>query len=182
MRAFDRALKELGRDRVQLAAGTWNFSFLPAADLFLPRHVKFIGLDYEILHDASQLGAAENRHKLAAIGGHREVVPVIWAQHDDGNYIGRPYTPFPEFHAKLVDAKASGFGIIHWTTRPLDLFFASHIKQVWRNTEDQPLRATCGDMAARSFGVRAREKMGEYLKRWVTDAPEVRPRDQRPLH
>ena len=60
--------------------------------------------------------------------------------------------------------------------------FASHIKQVWKNTKDQPLRATCGEMAARSFGAAAREKMGEYLERWVTDAPEVRPRNPRPLH
>ncbi len=176
VRAFDRALKELGHDRVQLATGTWDFEFLPAADLFLPREVKFIGLDYGILHDNPQLGTAQKRQALARVGGHRQVVPVIWAQHDDGNYLGRPYTPFPEFHAKLAEAKAGGFGIIHWTTRPLDLYFASHIKQVWKNTEDQPLRATCGEMAARSFGVPARED-GRVPGTVGQRCAQVRPRD-----
>ena len=106
---------------------------------------------------------------------------MIWAQHDDGNYIGRPYTPFPEFHAKLADAKAGGFGIIHWTTRPLDLFFASHTKQVWQSTKDQPLRTTCDEMAERSFGAcpagdgRVSGALGDRR-------PQVRPGDRRPLH
>ena len=172
VRAFDRALKESGHQRVQLAAGTWHFDFLPAADRFFPPGVKFIGLDYGVLHDDSQLATAEKRQMLARVGEHRQVVPVIWAQHDDGNYIGRPYTPFSEFHAKLAEARASGFGIIHWTTRPLDLFFVSHAKQVWQNTKDQPLRATCDEMAQKSFGTSVRSKMGEYLQRWVTDAPK----------
>jgi hypothetical protein len=172
LRAFDRALAERGHDRVELATGTWHFDFLPAADRFLPQAVKFLGLDYGILHDQSQLGTPERLEMLAAVGAHREVIPVIWAQHDDGNYIGRPYTPFAAFDAKLVAAKAGGFGIIHWTTRPLDLFFSSHAKQVWQTTKDQPLRTTCNDMAARSFGTPAQQKMGEYLERWVTDAPK----------
>jgi hypothetical protein len=100
------------------------------------------------------------------------VVPVIWAQHDDGNYLGRPYTPFSGFSGRLADAKASGFGIIHWTTRPLDLYFKSHAEQVWSATRDRPLRATCDAMAARWFGTAARAVMGEYLERWITDAPK----------
>ncbi|MEI7731052.1 MAG: discoidin domain-containing protein [Verrucomicrobiota bacterium] len=171
-RAFDRALKELGHERIRLAAGTWNFAFLPGADLFLPRHVTLIGLDYGVLHDDSKLGSAEKRQKLAEVGVHRPVIPVIWAHHDDGNYIGRPYTPFADFHTKLTEAKASGFGIIHWTTRPLDLFFASHIRQVWERTQNESLRTTCDAMAANSFGATARETMGAYLERWVTDAPK----------
>ena len=167
-RAFDRALKELGRERVQLAAGTWNFAFLPGADLFLPQHVKLIGLDYGVLHDDSKLGTAEKRQLLAKVGAHRAVIPVIWAHHDDGNYIGRPYTPFPEFYSKLTEAKACGYGIIHWTTRPLDLFFKSHAEQVWAATQDRPLRATCDDMAVREFGA----PLGAYLERWITDAPK----------
>ena len=66
------------------------------------------------------------------VGAHRPVIPIMWAHHDDGHYMGRPYTPLPEFASKLADAKAAGFGIIHWTTRPLDLYFASLAKQVWR--------------------------------------------------
>jgi hypothetical protein len=167
-RAYDRALKELGHARVRLAAGTWNFTFLPGADLFFPQYVRLIGLDYGVLHDDSKLGTAEKRQKLAEVGARREIVPVIWAHHDDGNYIGRPYTPFPSFSSKLAEAKAGGYGIIHWTTRPLDLFFRSHAEQVWSATKDRPLRATCDDMAARLFGM----PFGNYLERWVTDAPK----------
>jgi hypothetical protein len=168
-RAFERALKEFGHARVRLAAGTWNFAFLPAADLFFQPRLTLIGLDYGVLHDDSKLATAENRRILAEVGAHRPLIPVIWAHHDDGNYIGRPYTPFADFRSKLVEANASGFGIIHWTTRPLDLFFTSHARQVWQRTENQPLRTTCDDMAARLLGD---SRLGAYLERWVTGAPK----------
>ncbi|MBI5687039.1 MAG: hypothetical protein HZC54_18365 [Verrucomicrobia bacterium] len=171
VRAFDRALKEIGCQRVQLAAGTWDFNFLAPCHRFFPPHVKLIGLDYGVLHGKPQLGDDESRQVIRNIAAHRPVVPVIWAHHDDGNYIGRSYTPLAQFSTKLADAKAGGFGIIHWTTRPLDLYFKSHAEQVWSATKDRPLRATCDDMAARSFGTSAREAMGAYLERWVTDAP-----------
>ncbi|MBI5397196.1 MAG: hypothetical protein HZA91_18010, partial [Verrucomicrobia bacterium] len=131
VRAFDRALKELGHGRVQLAAGTWDFKFLAPCDRFFPPHVKLIGLDYNTLHGKPQLGDDESRKVIRDVAAHRPVVPVIWAHHDDGNYIGRPYTPLPGFGAKLADAKAAGFGVIHWMTRPLDLYFKSHVEQVW---------------------------------------------------
>jgi hypothetical protein len=172
IRACQRALKETGHDRVQVAAGTWRFEFLVPADRFLPPGVRLIGLDYNVLSGHPQLGDAASREVLRAVGGHRPVLPVIWAHHDDGNYLGRPYTPFAGFASKLADANACGFGIIHWTTRPLDLFFASHARQVWSDSKDEPLSATCLDMAAKSFGESARGKLGEYLERWVTDAPK----------
>jgi len=171
-RAFERALKELGHDRVQLAAGSWNFGFLPAADLFFPRQIKFIGLDYDVLDDKSVFAAVGRRAKLAEVGAHRALIPVIWAHHDDGNYIGRPYTPFEGFSAKLAESKAGGFGIIHWTTRPLDIFFDNHALQVWQGTKAQPLRKSCDEMAGKLFGPMARESMGAYLERWVSDAPK----------
>jgi hypothetical protein len=172
IQACQRALKETGHDQVQVAAGTWDFKFLPPADRFFPPRVKLIGLDYNVLHGHPQLGDAASRQALRAVGGHRPVLPVIWAHHDDGNYLGRPYTPLAEFASKLADADTCGYGIIHWTTRPLDLFFASHARQVWRASKDEPLRALCLDMAAKSFGDSAREPLGEYLQRWVTDAPK----------
>ncbi len=133
--------------------------------------MKLIGLDYNALHGHPQLGDDESRRVIREVAAHRPVVPVIWAHHDDGNYLGRSYTPFAQFASKLADAKASGFGIIHWTTRPLDLYFKSHIEQVWDATKDRPLPATCDDMAARSFGAGAQAAMGGYLERWVSDAP-----------
>jgi hypothetical protein len=172
VRAFDRALRELGHDRVQLAAGTWDFKFLAPSHRFFPPQVKLIGLDYNVLHDHPQLADAASRGLIREVAAQRPVLPVIWAQHDDGNYIGRPYTPFTDFSTRLADAKACGFGIIHWTTQPLDLFFKSHAEQVWAATKDRPLRAMCEDMAARSFRPGTRATMGEYLERWVTDAPK----------
>ncbi|MHC4687123.1 MAG: hypothetical protein ACYTEW_22865, partial [Planctomycetota bacterium] len=171
--AFERALKEAGRDNVQIAVGSWRFDFLPGCDRFLPRHVKFIPLDWEVLHDRSRLRNSESRQVIREAGAHRPVMPVVWAHHDDGNYVGRPYTPYSDFHSRLVDSRACGFGIIHWTTRPLDLYFKSLSRQVWRATRNQPLRATCNEMAERSFGINAGEKMGEYLYRWVTEAPKI---------
>ena len=171
VRAFDRGLKELGHERVQIAAGTWDFNFLAPCDRFFPPHVKLIGLDYNALHGRPQLGDDESRKVIRDVAAHRPVIPVIWAHHDDGNYIGRPYTPMAGFGTKLAAAQASGFGIIHWMTRPLDLYFKSHAEQVWSATKDRPLRASCDDMAARSFSAAARGAMGEYLERWVSDAP-----------
>lgn len=171
IRAFDRALKECGANQVSLASGTWNFDFLPAADRFFPAGVPLIGLELNLIEGKSQLGTADLRASLRQIGGHRPVIPVLYVQHDDGQYIGRPYTPLPEFASKLDDAKAAGFGLIHWMTRPLDLYFESLGKQVWKSTKDQPLLETCRSFAASSFGLQNREVMGEYLEAWVTGAP-----------
>ncbi len=171
VRAFERARRASGADHVRIAAGTWGFEFLAAADRFFPPGVPLIGLDYEVLRAKPQLGTAAARGVLREIGGHRPVIPVVWAQHDDGHYIGRPYTPLAEFASKLADAKAAGFGIIHWTTRPLDLYFSSLAQQVWQSTQDRPLRETCLDLAERWFGPRNRAGLGAYLEAWITGAP-----------
>lgn len=171
VRAFDRALDELKLHQVQVAAGTWNFNFLAPCDRFFPAHTKLFGLDYNILKGKSQLGDAGSRKAIREVAAHREVVPVVWAQHDDGGYIGRPYTPFSDFYTKLAEAGAAGFGICGWTTRPLDLYYTSCAKQVWQATQNQGLQNTCEGMAARWFGEEARGTMAQYLERWMTDAP-----------
>jgi hypothetical protein len=170
-RSFERALMECGASGTRLAAGTWGFEFLSGADRFLPPDVPLIGLDYDVIHEKPQLGTAAARAPLREVGAHRPVIPVVWAHHDDGHYIGRPYTPLPDFASKLADANAAGFGIIHWTTRPLDLYFSSLANQVWRGTRDQPLAETCREFAAPAFGQANRETMGAYLQAWITGAP-----------
>lgn len=171
--AFERALKEIGHGNVRIAVGSWRFDFLPGCDRFLPRHVTFIPLDWEVLNDRSRLRSSESRQVVRDVGEYRPVLPVVWAHHDDGNYVGRPYTPYSNFHSKLVDSWACGFGIIHWTTRPLDLYFKSLAEQVWRTTENRSLRASCDDMALRWFGAGAHKTMAEYLYLWVTEAPKI---------
>jgi hypothetical protein len=172
IRAYGRALQECGATQTSVAAGTWGFEFLPAADRFFPPALPLIGLDYDVIHEKPQLGAKATRAQLREVGAHRPVIPIVWAQHDDGHYLGRPYTPLPEIASKLDDARAAGFGIIHWTTRPLDLYFESLAKQVWKSTKDQPLRETCRDFAATSFGMQNREVMSQYLEAWITGAPQ----------
>lgn len=166
VRAYERALKELGHDHIQLAGGGWAFDFLSSADVFFPPGIELIGKDYNVIHDRSAM--ERQRRSLAKVGEHRPVIPVIWAQHDDGKYVGRSFKPFADFQTKLLEAKASGFGIVHWTTRPHDLFFASHSRQLWQRTLNEPLRQTCDEMAARALGDIG---LGEYLERWATDAP-----------
>ena len=172
--AFDQALKDCGATHTQLAAGTWGFEFLPAADRFFPAGMPLIGLDNDSIHGKAKVmeGDLASRTSLREIGVHRPVIPISWAQHDDGHYIGRPYLPPSEFASKLQDAKAVGFGIIHWTTRPLDLYFTSLANQVWKNSKDQPLRETCREFAERCYGAENREVMGEYLESWIANAPQ----------
>jgi hypothetical protein len=170
--AFDRALKECGANQITLAAGSWGFNFLSAADRFFPKGVPLIGLDYDVIFGKSALSTAESRTPLREVGAHRPVIPIMWAQHDDGRYFGRPFEPPTNLASKLEDANAAGFGIIHWMTRPLDLYFASLAKQVWKSTKDQPLPETCDNFAAPPFGVQNRELMGSYLMTWMTDAPQ----------
>ena len=69
--AFQRAVRELGRDDVRIAFGSWDFLFLPAADRFLPEGVALIPLDWMVLRDASVFDAAERR----AAGGRSRRTP-----------------------------------------------------------------------------------------------------------
>ena len=81
VRAFERALGELSHGRVQLAAGTWHFAFLPAADLFMPRQVKLIVLDYD---GAIRQPGVCNRGKAAYAGRDR------WASPASPGHLGTP--------------------------------------------------------------------------------------------
>jgi hypothetical protein len=160
------ALGELGKDHVELALGSWNYAWLRAADAFIPSNVMFIPLDYDI-----GLGTDEVQTAIQAVSKNRKEVPVVWAHNDDRAFVGRPYTPFASFTSLLGQGGGAGFGIIHWTTRPLDLYFKSLAVQVWNETKDQPLEVTCEQMAERTFGEAFRELGTRYLIRWITDAP-----------
>src|SRR5690606_34949620 len=166
VKAFDRALKETGRRDVTLAAGSWAFPFLEASDRYIPPGIPLIALDWWVSFDT-----ARAQRDLRQVRSGRKLIPIVWAHHDDRTYIGRPYTPFVDFATKLRRINASGFGIIHWTTRPLDLYFKSTLVQTWKATVDQPLEQTCDDMAARLFGESAGTVGGRYLFNWITEAP-----------
>ncbi len=169
--AFQRALKEIGRDDVRVWMGSWNFAWMDEADPWTPQGIAFVPLDWDVVHDASHLDTPEKRAEIRAVAAHRPVIPVVWAHHDDGQYIGRSYRPHDDFWTRLADCGADSFGIIHWTTRPLDLYFKSLAGQVWVSTSNRALRATCDDMAGRLFGPAARGPGGEYFSAWIDGAP-----------
>jgi hypothetical protein len=175
VRAFQKAVRELGRDDVKIAFGSWHFSFLPAADRFLPGDVALIPLDWNVLRDASIFDTAERRASVAAVASHRGVIPIAWAHHDDGNYVGRPYTPYANFHDRLTEMQcdSAGYGIIHWTTKPLDLYFRSLANQVWAASRNQPLGVACRRMATDLIGPAEAEPFGAYIEQWVTTMPKI---------
>ena len=165
--AFRQILDKSGHKDVLLAAGSWRFEFLAAADAFMPRNVTVIPLDYsyEFPSDPVQEG-------LRRLNRHRPVIPVVWAQHDDRSYVGRPYLPFAGFASILRSSGSPGYGIIHWTTRPLDLYFKSLADQVWSASENETLDTTCERMAERTFGAAARVTATRYLLAWIQGAPQ----------
>jgi hypothetical protein len=165
-RAFRQSLDKIGKRQVQLALGSWGFKCLPAADVFMSPEIAVIGiLQYPTL------GKEDVQSGLRAVARHRKVIALPYAQDDDGAYAGRCYTPPAGFATWLEQSGCAGYGILHWTTRPLDIYLKSLSMQVWKNSRDQRLQETCEQMAERTFGRAARTAGGRYLERWVTEAP-----------
>jgi hypothetical protein len=164
--AFRKALDETGHPGVTLAAGSWRFAFLSAANIFMPPNVALIALDYgyEFPSDPVQ-------ERLRTVGRQRPVVPIVWAQHDDREYAGRSYVPFAGLGSMLRWSNSAGFGVIHWTTRPLDLFFKNVAGQVWMASKNESLNVTASAMALRIFGSKAQTLGERYLYDWALDAP-----------
>jgi len=166
VRAFRRALDETGHADVTMTAGSWRFNYLPAADAFMPHNVGLMPLDYDYAFASDPA-----QETLREVGHHRPVVPIVWAQHDDREYAGRSYTPIAGLGSLVRWSNAAGIGIIHWTTRPLDLFFANVADQVWTATENESLDRTTATMARDLFGQKAAELGHAYLLDWIYDAP-----------
>jgi len=170
IRAYRKALDELGHPAVTLALGCWRFDYMPAADIFLPRDVILVPLDYNNEFPSTLI----QYRTLRDIGRHRPVVPVIWAQHDDFQYAGRSYTPVAGLGSLLNWNNSAGFAIIHWMTRPHDLYFKNNANQVWDSTFNEPLETTARDMAGRNFAGApdfVQQLAACYLLDWIQDAP-----------
>jgi hypothetical protein len=165
-RAFRKALDETGHSSVTISAGSWRFDYLPSADVFMPAYVALMPLDY-----AYEFPSDPVQERLRVIGRHRPVVPIIWAQHDDREFAGRSYTPFSGFGSMLRWSNSAGYGVIHWTTRPLDLFFKNISDQVWTSSFDETLDVTASDMAKLTFGANAQDLGKRYLLDWIYDGP-----------
>ncbi|MBC7889863.1 MAG: hypothetical protein H7Z13_18460, partial [Ferruginibacter sp.] len=100
----------------------------------------------------------------------RRIIPVFWAQHDDFAYIGRPYQPFQKLASRFKSLNIADFGIIHWTTRPLDIYFKNTMEQLWSNTADQALIKTAGRYCNAVFGAQSKN-FYNYINEWLKEAP-----------
>ncbi|MCP5067486.1 MAG: hypothetical protein GY946_13055, partial [bacterium] len=173
--AHRKALRELGREDVTLGLGSWGFGLQAAADRFFPKDVELYPLDFEIQWKESRLESPGGPEGVAKVAGHRPVYPIHWANHDDCTYVGPPYPPFENFHDLLVQSKCdtSGFGILHWTTRPLDLFFVGLSDAVYESSKNQSVQTTCRRMARTMLGEIHEQVFGEYLEQWLSDLPMI---------
>ena len=170
--AFRKALGETGRPEVQLAVGSWENTYIPALSVFLPEDVTIMPLDAACMkryRGGSYFDVPKRLAKLET--GKGRIQPIIWAHHDDGEYIGRPMKSHEKFSDRLNELQARGYGIIHWMKRPLDLHFRNHEKQVWASTRNETDRETCERAARHWFGESNAEIMSGYLYDWWTQAP-----------
>jgi hypothetical protein len=164
IRCYREILDEI-KPSTELLLGSWQLFYPPVADLFMPAYCGFIPLDYSYVLD--QPGKIED---LARAGKDRKLYPVVWAHHDDGRYIGRPYMPFENFNSLLDATNAEGYGVIHWTTHPLDLLFENYERQVWASSENQPLRDAVEAFCA-SFLKTEEKNLLDYYQLWFSEGP-----------
>ncbi|MDR3229393.1 MAG: hypothetical protein LBT53_08295, partial [Puniceicoccales bacterium] len=173
IKTFQEIARETGHADTPIHLATWNLKpWIDYANAFSPKETAFLPLDYRELFNQSELASAKDLawlRKIAQSG--RRVIPIIWSHHDDGNYIGRPHTPFENFASLLEEAGCESFGIIHWLLRPQSLHFKSHSTQVWKTTKNQPLKETSRIMARHLFGEENETKGGAYFYDWITNGP-----------
>src|ERR1035438_3098153 len=139
-KAFRKALDETGHNSVTISAGSWRFTYLPSADVFMPATVALMPLDYsyEFLSDPVQ-------ESLRLIGRHRPTVPIVWAQHDDREYAGRSYTPFAGFGSLLRSIQETTRGHkreVHRHFTRLRLQRRGYAPAAHRVREQRPQRAS----------------------------------------
>ena len=162
--AIQKARDEIKPDLI-VSSGSWRFEYIPYADAMYPKNVPLLPLDWEVVFDTP-----ESIEILSNAGKNREMYPIIWAHHDDHRYVGRPYTPWDNLNDRLKNTNSLGFGIIHWTTHPLDLYFTSSARQVWRATENQPLKNTIAGFVSTKFE-NDHEKLSAYFYEWIKSGP-----------
>jgi len=173
--AHQKVLKELGREDVTLGLGSWGFDLQNAADRFLPKDVGLYPLDFEVLWKQSRLESPGGPQGVAEAAEHRPIYPIHWAHHDDLTYIGPPYPPLENFFDLLAQSKCetSGYGVLHWTTRPLDVFFTGLSDAVWASTKNQSVKTSCQRTARKMLGRRHEQIFGDYLYRWLSGLPMI---------
>ena len=169
--AYRKAFSELKREDLKIGYGTWQWSSLPAMNEFYPDFADIYILDSEVFRKDEHLHNQKMINDISKWVKPNKVFPIIWPHHDDGAYIGSPLPPFENFHTTLKQLKSDGFGVIHWMTRPFDIFFLHHAKQVMANTKNQSLEKTIDFYSERWFGKANSKVMASYMKLWVKNMP-----------
>ena len=164
IQSYRGILDEINPD-IELLLGSWELTYPPIADYFMPTYCGFIPLDYSYVLDKKDV-----LDKLARAGKERKLYPVVWAHHDDGRYIGRPYKSFKAFNSLLDAANADGYGVIHWTTHPLDLLFENYERQVWTSSENQP-REDAVQEYCEALMESQEDKLVNYFQLWFAEGP-----------
>ncbi len=164
IKVYREILDEI-KPEVELALGSWDCDFTEQADPFIPAYCSFIPLDYSYV-----LNQPEVMGRLKKVGENRKLYPVVWAHHDDHRYIGRPYIPYSGFNDLLDETNSSGYGIIHWTTHPLDLLFNNYENQVWQNSKNETLEKAVTNYSGAMLK-RPDENLVRYFEEWFAHAP-----------
>ncbi len=164
---YDKILRDIGKTNVKLSAGSWHFYYMQALDVLVPKSIEFMGLDSKILLDKEITDI-----EISKVSKGRKVTPFIWAHHDDRTYLGRPYLPWHRFGDLLKKLNTDHFGIIHWTTRPLDMFFKNSSNQVFKTSLNEDIDTTCEQLANALFSGKDKDFFSNYLIKWHKESPQ----------
>lgn len=110
------------------------------------------------------------KKRLKESGKSRKLYPIVWAHHDDHRYFGRPYIPYSGFNELLDETNAAGYGIIHWTTHPLDLLFINYENQVWKNSENETWEKAVANFSESLLKTKE-NNLHRYYQLWFNEAP-----------
>lgn len=160
-----REILDNQKPEVELMLGSWALDYPAQADPFIPKYCSFIPLDYSYVFDQPDV-----IDKLSQVGLNRKLYPIVWAHHDDHRYIGRPYKPYKNFNSLLNATNSNGYGVIHWTTHPLDLLFENYERQVWLNSQDEGLEITIENYYHALINSDD-ENLKIYFQLWFTEGP-----------
>jgi len=168
VKGYQQILRDMGRDDIRLGTGSWNHYFVVPTAAFLPEDIKLMPIDWNSRFNQSMIEDESILHDFADTECKKRVIPFIWAHHDDGMYVGRPFQPTENLFAKLKQGDCNSFGVFHWMNRPLDLFFKNMSRQVWSATVNESLDKTIKFTALHYFGT---ESMAAYFNEWIFNAP-----------
>lgn len=165
---YQQVLKDMDKGDINLSIGSWGDEFVVPTALFTPNNIRLKPIDYDVLLGKSMIEDKTILADFASTNCEKRVVPFLWAHHDDGEYVGRPYKPTDNLYSKLEEGTCESFGVFHWMNRPFDLYLKGMIKQVWNSSKNQDFETTCTEMAKDYFG---NESLKNYFKEWVNKAP-----------